>query len=119
MKTWLCTQLLLAATVVALAPGAQAAESVSLEVTTSLGITWVEGFATETGSADLKVVILGPLEDGHRKVVQTCRFGTSGAGVYRCGFDSSGGSSAAGWEGMWKAKAISSGILLDRAAFQL
>ena len=118
MKKWLCTQLVMAASVVALAPGAQAAETVSLNVTSSPSITWVEATVAEEGS-DLKVVILGPLKDGRRQVFQTCRFPSATAGAYRCGFDSSDGSSAARWEGMWKAKAVSSGVVLDRAAFQL
>lgn len=118
MKRWLCAQLVLAAVAVALAPGAQAAEA-SVNVTTSTGITWVEASVTEADSTDLKVVVLGPAKDGHRKVVQTCRFATAGAGTYRCGFDSSEGSAAARWEGMWRTKVVSSGIVLDRIAFQL
>ena len=119
MKKWLCTQLVLAASVVALAPGAQAAEPVSLGVANTLGITWVEATVADPGSADLKVVILGPRKDGRRQVFQTCRFPSATAGAYRCGFDSSDGSSAARWEGTWKAKAVSSGVVLDRASFQL
>lgn len=119
MKRWLCTHLVAATCLLAIAPSAQAAEPVSLDVTTSLGITWVEASVADAGPTDLKVVILVPLRDGQRKVWQTCRFATTGPGAYRCGFDSSQGSAAARREGMWKAKAVSSGVVLDRAAFEL
>lgn len=121
MKNRIALALTTLAITVVLAPTtalAQEAPAALVTVSEAGGITWVDASLPAGDNSKVEIKIL-KLRKGADRMWQRCDFRFSGAGDYRCGFDSSSGSLAASQAGNWVAKVFVDGARISRLTFSL
>ena len=80
-------------------------------------IRWVEVVVVDTVER-LRVRIYAPTRDGSR-LWQSCDFADATGGIYRCGVDFASKSSARRHHGVWRARIIVAGVVVDTVAFKV
>lgn len=121
MKNRIALALTAVAVTAVLAPTAafaQEAPAASVTITQAGAITWVDASLPAGEHSDVQIKIL-KLKKGADRVWQRCDFDFSGAGTYRCGFESGAGSLAAAQSGTWMAKVFVDGDQVSKLKFSL
>ena len=121
MKNRIAIALSALAVSVALAPTAAVAQEAPVApvtVSETDGITWVDATLPAGDSSTVEIKILKQRK-GADRMWQRCDFRFSGAGDYRCGFDSGSGSLASAQSGNWVAKVSVDGTQVSRLRFSL
>jgi hypothetical protein len=114
---------LIALLVISSFAGPAAAEEVEvgprLETRQEGKLLWIDAVIPEMEASHVVVKLMAPDRSGQRTLWQRCEFGYTGAGTYSCGFQVGPGSDSARTPGVWAARLVADGVLLDRLTFDV